>query len=200
MIPGAFAHRPHACRAIQFQMNQPPLARRHRIESKRLAPSRARAAPPPAPTILIPRAASCDNPRNRTARDRAAADRAAASDARYARAPAAAPHCASSSRCLIRAAKRHHHVPSAPQRRPSLRARAARRNLILESPVPSRARTHPDNASTLPPRAHGRNALPRAAYLFHRRPSCRPDAPSPFVHSFFFLNLLLDGSGSVRFR
>jgi hypothetical protein len=36
VISGAFTHRPHSGRSIQFQVNQPPVPRRHRIESKGL--------------------------------------------------------------------------------------------------------------------------------------------------------------------
>src|SRR3984957_2519512 len=144
-------------------------------------PFHARAAPPLAPTILILRAASFDSPRNRTARDRAAADRAATSDAPHARAPAAVRRC-------VQAAILHPHRETPPPRPQAANchhpARSCRpKKSRIRVPAPSRARTHPDNDSALPPRAHGQNALPRAASLSSEAVS-RPDVA---LRSFVFL-------------
>ena len=100
--------------------------------------------------------------------------------------------------CLIRAAERHHHVPGL-RTTITLRARTIRRNLVIEF-QPHPAYAHIEITLQLLHRARPVKMRFLSRFLFHRRPFPGRTAPSPFVHSFFFLNLLLDGSGSVRFR
>ena len=195
MIPGAFAHRPHSGRAIQFQMNQPPVSRRHRIESKRL----------PSLTHALRRHSRRQfqffEPRRSIV---PAIEPHVIVQPRIEPQPAM-PHMLErqqqfgvvfKQQSFIRTAKRHHHVPRL-RIAITLRARAARRNLVFEF-QPHPAHAHIQITIQLFHRARTVKVRFLARLLFHRRPF--PGRTSPFDHSFFFLNLLLDGSGSVRFR
>ena len=174
-------------------------------------PSRAHAAPPPAPKVSILQAASRDNRRNQIARDRAAADRAATSDARYVRARATSS--AFASRATLHPLRET--PPALLGLLPTDRLRSAlrirrRRNLVFHFEAHFAHRRHQGIASIRSiARARSKCASPRGISL-----PCGRDGLDDIVFlaaavrlgrraSLILLLLelsLRDGSGCVRFK
>src|SRR6202035_2800974 len=134
-----------------------------------------------------------DNLHNRIERGRAAEDPTAASDVPHVRAPIVIPRYARAENPdpLLGTPRPH---PYPPGRRPA--------NLALKFRIPSRVpfRSQRDQGSALTPRPHVRD---RGAPRPVRGPSHKAFSRRVFVRQAsraFFLNLLLDGSGSVRFK